>query len=139
MTPKQYLRQAAMIKRQIERTNEQIEEITTLMQNVRAIQYDKINIQSSPSGDQLINDFIRLDTAKERFIQQQADYYTIYHTIETQINQIENELFRDILVKVYLKEMPLCDVAKSIYKSEKYIQNKHGEALQEFGHRFLGC
>ena len=53
MTAKEYLLQASTIRRQVKRTEEKIEEIETMMQNVRAIRYDKLNVQSSPSGDRL--------------------------------------------------------------------------------------
>lgn len=137
MTAKEYLLQASTIRRQVKRTEEKIQEIETLMQNVRAIRYDKLQVQSSPSGDRLAEEYIRLEAAKELMIQQAADYYTIYHTIENQINQMP-KLYRDILWLRYLEETSLDRIAEILSYSDKYIQNEHGAALQEFGRRFLG-
>lgn len=137
MTAKEYLLQASTIRRQVKRTEEKIEEIETMMQNVRAIRYDKLNVQSSPSGDRLAEEYIRLEAAKEMMIQQAADYYTIYHTIERQINEMPS-LYRDILSMRYLDEIQLDKIAGILSLSDKYVRNEHGAALQEFGRRFLG-
>lgn len=139
MTPKEYLLQAATISRQIKRTQEKIEEIETIMQNVRAIRYDKISVQSSPPEDRLADEYIRLEAAKELMIQQAADYFTIYHTIEAQINQTQNDLHRKILAMRYLDEIQLERIAEILSLAPKYVQNQHGMALQDFGRRFLGC
>lgn len=137
MTAKEYLMQASTIRRQVRRTEEKIEEIETLMKNVRAVRYDKLQVQSSPAADRLAEELIRLEAAKELMIQQAADYYTIYNTIENQINQLQ-KLYRDILYMRYLEETPLERIADILSYSTKYIVNEHGKALQEFGKRFLG-
>ena len=138
MTPKQYLMQAQTLKRRVERAQDKVREIETMMQSVRAIQYDKISVQTSPAGDRLAADMIRLEAAREMMIQQAADYYTIYQTIEGQIAQIEPKRWRDILSMRYLQEHSLQQIARISNYSEKYILNEHGKALAEFGRRFLG-
>lgn len=138
MTPKEYLLQVQYLKRRVRNAQEKVHEIEAMMQSVRAIQYDKISVQTSPAGDRLAADMIRLEAAREMMIQQAADYYTIYQTIEGQIITMDPALYRDILTLRYLQGHSLQQVARLLKYSEKYILNEHGKALAEFGRRFLG-
>lgn len=137
MTAKEYLSQASALRRQMRKTQERIEEIETIMQSVRAIRYDKINVQSSPPEDRLASEMVRLETAREMLIQQAADYNLIYATIRSQINQMP-KLYRDILAMRYLDELSWIRIATALNYADAYIRNQHGKALQEFGRRFLG-
>lgn len=138
MTPKEYLLQVQYLKRRVRNAQDKVHEIEAMMQSVRAIQYDKISVQTSPAGDRLAADMIRLEAAREMMIQQAADYYTIYQTIEGQIITMDPALYRDILTLRYLHGHSLQQVARLLKYSEKYILNEHGKALAEFGRRFLG-
>lgn len=138
MTPKEYLLQVQDLKRRVRNAQDKVREIETMMQSVRAIQYDKISVQQSPAGDRLAADMIRLEAAREMMIQQAADYYTILQTIEGQIITMDPPLFRDILSLRYLSGHSLQQVARLLKYSDKYILNEHGKALAEFGRRFLG-
>lgn len=138
MTPKEYLLQVQYLKRRVRNAQDKVHEIEAMMQSVRAIQYDKISVQTSTAGDRLAADMIRLEAAREMMIQQAADYYTIYQTIEGQIITMEPDLHRDILSLRYLDGHSLQQVARLLNHAEKYIQNEHGKALMEFGRRFLG-
>lgn len=138
MTPKEYLLQVQYLKRRVRNAQDKVHEIEAMMQSVRAIQYDKISVQTSPAGDRLAADMIRLEAAREMMIQQAADYYTIYQTIEGQIITMDPALYRDILSLRYLQGHSLQQVARLLKYSEKYILNEHGKALAEFGRRFLG-
>lgn len=138
MTPKEYLLQVQYLKRRVRNAQDKVHEIEAMMQSVRAIQYDKISVQTSPAGDRLAADMIRLEAAREMMIQQAADYYTIYQTIEGQIITMDPALYRDILTLRYLQGHSLQQVARLLKYSEKYILNEHGNALAEFGRRFLG-
>lgn len=138
MTPKEYLLQAQSLKRRVKIAQDKVHEIETMIASVRAIQYDKISVQTSPAGDRLAADMIRLEAAREMMIQQAADYYTIYQTIEGQIITMDTALYRDILSLRYLQGHTLQQIARLLKYSEKYILNEHGKALAEFGRRFLG-
>lgn len=138
MTAKEYLGQVPTLRRQMRRTAEKVEEIETIMQSVRAIRYDKINVQSSPDDDQLATEMIRLEAAREMLIQQAADYNIIYATIRSQIDQMQPQLYRDLLTMRYLDELSWNKIAAATKYSDAYIRNAHGKALQEFGRRFLG-
>ena len=138
MTPKEYLLQAQSLKRRVKIAQDKVHEIETMIASVRAIQYDKISVQTSPAGDRLAADMIRLEAAREMMIQQAADYYTIYQTIEGQIITMDTALYRDILSLRYLQGHSLQQIARLLKYSEKYILNEHGKALAEFGRRFLG-
>lgn len=138
MTPKEYLLQVQYLKRRVRNAQDKVHEIEAMMQSARAIQYDKISVQTSPAGDRLAADMIRLEAAREMMIQQAADYYTIYQTIEGQIITMDPALYRDILTLRYLQGHRLQQIAQLLKYSEKYILNEHGKALAEFGRRFLG-
>jgi len=138
MTAKQYLSQASSIRRRMKEASDHVQEIRETMASVKAIKYDKLHVQTSPDGDPLIREMIRLEQASERFVQQAADYYAIYNEIEKQIDEMPDALFRQVLRLRYLEEMPLHQIAAMLAYSDKYILNIHGKALQDFGQRFLG-
>lgn len=78
MTAKEYLSQAAVLKRRIKQLEDRVEEIRTEVASPKAIRYDKDMIQSSPSGDALANYMIRLEKEEQKLIRCKEQYLDKY-------------------------------------------------------------
>lgn len=131
MTAREYLSRAIYIREQIRQADERIEEIRHRMQSVGAIRYDKLNVQSSPE-DPMLENIARLMDAEQRALDLEAELVDVYEEIQQKIWQVESDLYRTILIKRYLHDKPLRQIAKEIHYSEDYTCKLHTAALRAF-------
>lgn len=136
MTTKEYLSQALYLKNMILRIEDEILQIRSRAESARPINYDKLDIQTSPELDVLGAYVIRLEEveAQERVLL--LKYHTIYANIQTQILSIEPELYRQILLMRYLDGRTLNQIADILGYSVEYIRNCHGKSLQTFSDKY---
>ena len=135
MTAKEYLSQAATLKRRIKQIEDRIEELRTEASSPKAIRYDKDMIQSSPSGDALANYMIRLDHEERRLIQLKEQYLDIHEEIRHRILLVRPDLYADVLYMRYLEGKSLVDIAEELLYSYIYVCKLHGRALLEFARK----
>lgn len=138
MKPKEYLLQAQKARNRYSRALEDIERIRTLAEGVKAIRYDKLNVQQSPDGDRLADYMDRLTKAEERSIRLSEQYYAAYTKIRDQIDEIQPEIYGDILHARYIRGLKLWQIANEIGYSFDRTRHLHGMALAAFGRRFPG-
>ena len=103
MTAKEYLSQAAVLKRRIKQLEDRVEEIRTEVASPKAIRYDKDMIQSSPSGDALANYMIRLEKEEQKLIRCKEQYLDKYEEIRNRIIKVMPGIYSDILFMRYLR------------------------------------
>ena len=132
MTAKAYLQRALWLKGQIEKLGENIFAIRQTMESVSGVRYDKINVQTSPEGDAILNYIVQLQRAEQKMVELQVRYYETYAEIEERIEMIQNSLHRQILTMRYLQGMNLLKIADKLGYSHLYVKNMHGQALREF-------
>ena len=137
MTAKQYLSQALFLRSAIKRTELQIEEIRTRASSAGGIRYDKLNVQTSPANDTMVNFVIQLERAEKTSLQLMGEYYSTYATIQTQINSVQPDIYRQILSMRYLDGYKLERIADRLNYSDVYVRKLHGRALQTFSRMFL--
>ena len=137
LTAKQYLSQALFLRSAIRRTELQIEEIRTRASSAGGIRYDKLNVQTSPTNDTMTNFIIQLEKAEKKSIELMGDYYSTYATIQTQINSVQPDIYRQILSMRYLDGCKLERIADRLSYSDVYVRKLHGRALQAFSRQFL--
>ena len=135
MTAKEYLSQAATLKRRIKQIEDRIEELRTEASSPKAIRYDKDMIQSSPSGDALANYMIRLDHEERRLIQLKEQYLDIHEEIRHRILLVRPDLYADVLYMRYLEGKSLVDISEELLYSYIYVCKLHGRALLEFARK----
>ena len=137
LTAKQYLSQALFLRSAIRRTELQIEEIRSRMQSAGAIRYDKLNVQTSPHNDTMVNFMIQMEKAEKKSLDLMGDYYSTYASIQTQINAVQPDIYRQILSMRYLDGCKLERIADRLSYSDVYVRKLHGRALQAFSRQFL--
>lgn len=135
MTAKEYLSQAATLKRRIKQIEDRIEELRTEASSPKAIRYDKDMIQSSPSGDALANYMIRLDHEERKLIQLKERYLDIHEEIRNRILLVRPDLYSDVLYMRYLEGKSLVDISEELLYSYIYVCKLHGRALLEFARK----
>lgn len=136
MTAKQYLSQAAVLKRRIKQVTDRIEELRTETENPKAIRYDKDLIQKSATGDALANYMIRLDKEEQRLYNLKELYIDKYTEIRERISEVRPDLYADVLYMRYLENKTLVIIADELNYSYEWVCRLHGRALQDFSRRF---
>ena len=131
MTAREYLSRAIYIREQIRQADERVEEIRHRMQSVGAIRYDKLNVQSSPE-DPMLENIARLMDAEQRALDLEAKLVDVYEEIQQKIWKLDNEVYRTILIKRYLHDKPVRQIAEEIHYSEGYVRILHTAALKAF-------
>lgn len=131
MTAREYLSRAIYIREQIRQADERVEEIRHRMQSVGAIRYDKLNVQSSPE-DPLLENIAKLMEAEQKAIDLEAELVDTYEEIQQKIWKVDSDLYRTILIKRYLHDKPLRQIAEEIHYSEDYTCKLHTAALRAF-------
>ena len=135
MTAKEYLSQAATLKRRIKQIEDRIEELRTEASSPKAIRYDKDMIQSSPSGDALANYMITLDHEERKLIRLKEQYLDIHEEIRNRILLVRPDLYADVLYMRYLEGKSLVDISEELSYSYIYACKLHGRALLEFARK----
>ena len=136
MTTKEYLSQAMRYKRRYEMAMSEVEYVRSMADGVKAIRYDKDQVQSSPKNDQMVEYMIRLERAEDRAFNASEKYFEAYVTIQTQITMISPQLYSDVLWSRYIQGQRLWQIADEMNYSYGYIKHIHGLALLEFGKVF---
>lgn len=135
MTAKQYLSQASVLKRRIKQIEDRIEELRTEASSPKAIRYDKDMIQSSPSGDALVNYIVRLEKEEHRLLEVKSQYFDLYSEIWNRIRNVRPDLYADILYMRYLEGKQLQTIADELGYVYVYTCKLHGRALLDFARR----
>ena len=130
MTAKIMLRQLIWLRHQIERIDNNIEEIRETMTSAGAIRYDKINVQVSASNDELADFIDRLEHEERLARAYRLKYFRIYNECLEIIRNVERPLEREVLSYYYIDGIRLKEIAKTMDYSEDYIRQVHRIALK---------
>lgn len=137
MRPKEYLSQLRRLKSMAHRIDEEIKALDATMTSVKAINYDKVNVQATPEN-RLEADIIRKDELKRKLKDLRDEYYDRYIIICHQIQEMRSMgLYKDILTLRYMEGKPFRKIADELNYSFEYIVNCHGKALKEFAEQYL--
>lgn len=137
MTAKEYLSQIIELRKRIKSKEELLAEIDEMMTSIGAIRYDKDMIQSSPRNDQIDNALIKKDELEAQIWKDITEFMSVSVMIETQITQVQPEIFSDVLRERYVKGKSLKQISKDLVYSYSRIRTVHGYALREFANKFL--
>ena len=131
MTAKQYLSRSFFIRTQIRDLDERIEQIRNRMSSVGAIRYDKVSVQSSPE-DPMANNIAYLIEAEQKLVALEADLEKVCSEIREKIQQVDNEVYRTILLKRYVYNRSMKRIAREINYSVDWTWDLHRKALKAF-------
>lgn len=132
MTAKEYLGQAALLRRRIKQVEDRIEEIRTEASSPKAIRYDKDMIQSSPAGDALAKYIIRLEAEERKLIRLKTQYLDTREEIRKQLAAVTPGIYSDLLYMRYLEEKSLGQISEELNYSYEWTCRLHGRALLAF-------
>ena len=136
MTAKEYLGQAALLRRRIKQVEDRIEEIRTEASSPKAIRYDKDMIQSSPAGDALAKYIIRLEAEERKLIRLKVQYLDTWDEIRKQLAAVTPGIYSDLLYMRYLEEKSLAQISEELNYSYEWTCRLHGKALHAFAQSF---
>ena len=131
MTAREYLSKAYYLRLQIRDVQDRIEELRHRMSSVGAIRYDKLNIQSSPD-DPMATYIQRLLDAEAELIRLEAELSEAYREVYKKLMLMDNQVFRTILEKRYLRGEPVTRIAEEIHYSDSYVWKLHRQAVAAF-------
>ena len=136
MTAKEYLGQAALLRRRIKQVEDRIEEIRTEASSPKAIRYDKDLVQSSPAGDALAKYIIRLEAEERKLIRLKTQYLDTRDKIRKQLAAVTPGIYSDLLYMRYLEEKSLVQISEELNYSYEWTCRLHGKALHAFDQEF---
>lgn len=131
MTPKQYLSRAILLDEKIEANLEALENLKSRVYNVNSKFSDDVRVQSSNSCDftNAIDNLIEMEKKINKLVDKYVDLKNI---ITLEINSLENSTYSLLLIKRYVLNKNLYDIADEMFYSYGRIRHMHGEALEEF-------
>lgn len=135
MKPKEYLSQAILLDHKIESNLEALSDLKTRVYSASPKPSDDVRVQTSPSDPSaLVDKMIDLELAINREIDQLVE---LKGRLMLEINGLDNNVFSLLLMKRYILNKSLYEVAKEMSYSYGAIRNMHGQALEEFGRIYL--
>lgn len=132
MTAKEYLSQAAALKRRIKQVEDRIEEIRTELSSPKAIRYDKDMVQSSPTSDAFANYVIKLEKEESKLLKLKEQYIETYEEIRVRLISVNPDIYSDLLYMRYLEQKTLVQIAEELNYSYEWTCRLHGRALLAF-------
>ena len=137
MTAKEYLQEIRKFDRYIEQKQIEYDSLYRLRGGAGGIDYSKDKVQTSPDGqgfprisDRLVDLQSEINEAVDRFCQMK-------HERIDQIQQLPKVEYSEILFKRYVEYKSFEQIAYEMNYTYKYICQLHGEALIEFGKKFM--
>lgn len=135
MTSKEYLLQIKQIRTRIKLIKQTIEQLETEAGSLKAIDYAKDKIQSSPSNK--VEDLlIKAVEARNKLIAETETYMSLLVEITRQIETLESSEHSILLYKRYVEDKSLEQIAVDMQYSYDRIRHMHGWALQDFLHTY---
>lgn len=136
MTAKQYLRQLERINILINTKQLQLDELRVISSGFKAIDYAAVRVQSSPSDRMaaLMSKWVDLEDEINNIID---NYVDAKNKIISEISQLHDARYIDVLHKRYVEFKPLTDIANEMGYAYKYTCRLHGRALRAFDHTIL--
>lgn len=136
MTAKEYLRTLRWTELSIETRKDELRRLDAEYTYLSGISYDRDRVQTSPSGDAFPQSDRRIDLAikiREDILAMQK----LRTDIIGKITGLDNPLYSQVLLERYVNYLSFDDIADKMHYSYVRIIHIHGEALQEFTHKYL--
>lgn len=132
MTTKDYLKQIKILDCKIRHKESQLRELEARVTQPGGVRYGSERVSTSPTGDKLADDVIRMVELKEKIASERALYFEKKEMIVNQIHKLEDARYIDILVKRYVELKAFDVIADEMHYSERRVYYLHREALQAF-------
>lgn len=134
MTTKEYLKQIELLDCKIKHKEAQLRELEARIMQAGGVNYGRERVQSSPKGDKMAEDVIRMVELEEQISAERAEYFEKKQQIINLIYQLEDAAYIDVLIKRYVDGKSFEAIALDIHYSVGHVYRLHNHALQALEH-----
>ena len=134
MTAKEYLNQLMSIERLIQVKTTERERLMALATKVTSALND-CKVEISPDNTKTQNIIIKMAELREEIEEQASRYTALYRKIEEEIDDIEDDRYKLLLIMRYMKGASFSDIADKLGYEKRWTLVLHKRALQDFEKR----
>lgn len=134
MTAKEYLNQLISIEKLIQVKTTERERLMALATKVTSALSD-CKVETSPDNTKIQNIIIKMAELREEIEEQASRYTTLYRKIEEEIDDIEDDRYKILLIMRYMKGASFSDIADKLGYEKRWTLVLHKRALQDFEKR----
>jgi hypothetical protein len=134
MTAKEYLNQLISIERLIQLKTTERERLMALATKVTSALND-CKVETSPDNTKTQNIIIKMAELREEIEEQASRYTALYRKIEEEIDDIEDDRYKILLMMRYMKGASFSDIADKLGYEKRWTLVLHKRALQDFEKR----
>lgn len=134
MTAKEYLNQLTSIEKLIQVKTTERERLMALATKVTSALND-CKVETSPNNTKTQNIIIKMAELREEIEEQASRYTALYRKIEEEIDDIEDDRYKLLLMMRYMKGASFSDIADKLGYEKRWTLVLHKRALQDFEKR----
>lgn len=134
MTAKEYLNQLISIEKLIQVKTTERERLMALATKVTSALSD-CKVETSPDNTKVQNIIIKMAELREEIEEQASRYTSLYRKIEEEIDDIEDDRYKILLIMRYMKGASFSDIADKLGYEKRWTLVLHKRALQDFEKR----
>ena len=134
MTAKEYLNQLISIEKLIQVKTTERERLMALATKVTSALND-CKVETSPDNTKTQNIIIKMAELREEIEEQASRYTKLYRKIEKEIDDIEDDRYKLLLIMRYMKGASFSDIADKLGYEKRWTLVLHKRALQDFEKR----
>lgn len=134
MTAKEYLNQLASIEKLIQVKTTERERLIALATKVTSALND-CKVEVSPDNTKTQNIIIKMVELREEIEEQASRYTALYRKIEEEIDDIEDDRYKLLLIMRYMTGASFSDIADKLGYEKRWTLVLHKRALQDFEKR----
>ena len=134
MTAKEYLRQLLSIERLIQVKTTERERLMALATKVTSALND-CKVEKSPDNTKTQNIITKMAELREEIEEQTSRYTSLYHKIEEEIDSMEDDRYKILLIMRYMKGASFSDIADKLGYEKRWTLVLHKRALKDFEKR----
>lgn len=132
MTTKEYLKQIELLDCKIKHKEAQLRELEARIMQAGGVNYGRERVQSSPKGDKMAEDVIRMIDLQEQIGAERAAYFKKKQEIVNRIHRMDEAAYIDVLIKRYVELKGFEVIAEEMHYSISYTYELHRKALHAF-------
>ena len=120
MTTKEYLKQIELLDCKIKHKEAQLRELEARIMQAGGVNYGRERVQSSPKGDKMAEDVIRMIDLQEQISAERAAYFKKKQEIVNRIHRMDEAAYIDVLIKRYVELKGFEVIAEEMHYSISY-------------------
>lgn len=134
MTVEEYLNQLTSIEKLIQVKTSECERLMALATKVTSALND-CKVETSPDNTKTQNIIIKMAELREEIEEQVSKYIALYRKIEEEIDDVEEDRYKLLLIMRYIKGASFSDIADKLGYEKRWTSVLHKRALQDFEKR----